>query len=238
MVGAPAAAAAVKLERRLPRLAVGLHLTLVDGEPALPRTAVPDLVDERGRFRANMAALRRRDVSPGPRPRANASGDPRPVRGLPRRGPQAGPRYWAQAFSPASHDSLGITGNGKGIWGFGGSGSFRAVDDLSADRRRPPALFGLSLGPVGAPSARATLVGSDLRARSSHRGRLERFHDAIAACSDFVGAAPSYRYKEELAALTSPHLRCQIPAAGVASGAFSEPFRKRDEAVRREAHHP
>jgi chitin disaccharide deacetylase len=27
-----------------------LHLTLVDGEPALPRTAVPDLVDERGRF--------------------------------------------------------------------------------------------------------------------------------------------------------------------------------------------
>ena len=55
MVGAPATAAAVELARRLPRLAVGLHLTLVDAKPILPTSAVPDLVDARGRFRANMA---------------------------------------------------------------------------------------------------------------------------------------------------------------------------------------
>ena len=55
MVGAPAAAEAVELARRLPRLAVGLHLALVDAEPVLPPSAVPDLVDGRGRFRANMA---------------------------------------------------------------------------------------------------------------------------------------------------------------------------------------
>jgi hopanoid biosynthesis associated protein HpnK len=55
MVGAPATAAAVKLARKLPRLNVGLHLALIDGKPVLPPSAVPDLVDGRGRFRRNMA---------------------------------------------------------------------------------------------------------------------------------------------------------------------------------------
>jgi chitin disaccharide deacetylase len=55
MVGAPATAAAVKLACRLPRLKVGLHLALVDAKPVLPPSAVPDLVDGSGRFRANMA---------------------------------------------------------------------------------------------------------------------------------------------------------------------------------------
>ena len=55
MVGAPAAARAVKLARRLPTLAVGLHLALVDAEPVLPPSVVPDLIDGRGRFRADMA---------------------------------------------------------------------------------------------------------------------------------------------------------------------------------------
>ena len=55
MVGAPAAASAVASARRLPRLAVGLHLALVDAKPVLPPSAVPDLVDGRGRFRTDMA---------------------------------------------------------------------------------------------------------------------------------------------------------------------------------------
>ncbi len=54
MVGAPAAAAAVALARRLPRLRVGLHVTLVDGVPVLPPETVPDLVDPAGRFDDNM----------------------------------------------------------------------------------------------------------------------------------------------------------------------------------------
>jgi hopanoid biosynthesis associated protein HpnK len=53
MVGAPAAADAVARARRLPRLGVGLHLTLVDGVPTLPADAVPDLVDPSGRFPAD-----------------------------------------------------------------------------------------------------------------------------------------------------------------------------------------
>lgn len=54
MVGAPAVADAVRRARRLPRLAVGLHLVLADGEAVLPREQVAMLTDERGRFGDNM----------------------------------------------------------------------------------------------------------------------------------------------------------------------------------------
>jgi chitin disaccharide deacetylase len=45
-------------------------------------------------------------------------------------------------------------------------------------------------------------------------------HPATAA--SFAGAAPGYRYEEELAALTAPDLRRQIAAMGIASGGFSD----------------
>lgn len=50
MVGAPAAADAVRRARELPRLRVGLHLVLADGFAMLPREQIPDLVDSEGRF--------------------------------------------------------------------------------------------------------------------------------------------------------------------------------------------
>jgi len=50
MVGAPAADDAIERARRLPGLAVGLHVVLVNGRSVLPRERIPDLVDERGDF--------------------------------------------------------------------------------------------------------------------------------------------------------------------------------------------
>ena len=50
MVTGAAAADAVDRARRLPRLAVGLHLVLIDGRPALPPEQIPDLVGPDGRF--------------------------------------------------------------------------------------------------------------------------------------------------------------------------------------------
>lgn len=50
MVGAPAVEDAIVRARRLPELAVGLHVVLVNGRPVLPANRVPDLVDERGEF--------------------------------------------------------------------------------------------------------------------------------------------------------------------------------------------
>jgi hopanoid biosynthesis associated protein HpnK len=55
MVSAPAAGDAVARAKRLSSLRVGLHLVLVDGRPALPAAAIPDLVDSDGFFRNDMA---------------------------------------------------------------------------------------------------------------------------------------------------------------------------------------
>ncbi len=55
MVGAPAAADAVARARRLPSLAVGLHLVLTDGRPVLPVAEVALLVRRDGRFDDGMA---------------------------------------------------------------------------------------------------------------------------------------------------------------------------------------
>ncbi|HKF42252.1 MAG TPA: hopanoid biosynthesis-associated protein HpnK [Thermoanaerobaculia bacterium] len=60
MVAGKAASEAVELARSRPRLAVGLHLVVVDGFAALPPRQVPNLVDSFGRFRGGpvLAGLR------------------------------------------------------------------------------------------------------------------------------------------------------------------------------------
>ncbi len=50
MVGAPAFEDAVLRAKRLPTLAVGLHVVLVNGRPVLAAERVPDLVDANGAF--------------------------------------------------------------------------------------------------------------------------------------------------------------------------------------------
>jgi chitin disaccharide deacetylase len=54
MVSAPAARDAVDMAREMPGLRVGLHLTITDGASTLPPDALPDLVDETGRFKGTM----------------------------------------------------------------------------------------------------------------------------------------------------------------------------------------
>ncbi|EME70924.1 hypothetical protein H261_05929 [Paramagnetospirillum caucaseum] len=48
---------AVERARRLPHLGVGLHVTLVDGIPALPPSEIPDLVDGGGLFTLDLVRL-------------------------------------------------------------------------------------------------------------------------------------------------------------------------------------
>jgi hopanoid biosynthesis associated protein HpnK len=55
MVAGPTAADAVARAHRLPRLRVGLHLTLVEGPALLHSKETPDLVDDDGRLRADLA---------------------------------------------------------------------------------------------------------------------------------------------------------------------------------------
>jgi hopanoid biosynthesis associated protein HpnK len=56
MVAAPAAADAVARAKRLPRLAVGLHLVLVDGDSALGHAALPHITTPDGRFGTDQVA--------------------------------------------------------------------------------------------------------------------------------------------------------------------------------------
>jgi hopanoid biosynthesis associated protein HpnK len=55
MVAGNAAADAVARARNLPKLRIGLHLVLVEGRPVLPARSVPDLIDDKGFFRTDMA---------------------------------------------------------------------------------------------------------------------------------------------------------------------------------------
>src|ERR1700733_9168074 len=57
MVAAPAAADAVRRARANPSLLVGLHLVVIEGPAALPRSAIPDLVDTAGQFPSDQLAL-------------------------------------------------------------------------------------------------------------------------------------------------------------------------------------
>lgn len=57
MVGAPGHDEAVKIARRNPSLAVGLHLVLTDGVPVLPAVLIPALTQPNGRFRDDMAGM-------------------------------------------------------------------------------------------------------------------------------------------------------------------------------------
>lgn len=53
MVGGEACDEAVELAKARPRLAVGLHLTLICGRSVLPAAAIPHLVDAQQRFASN-----------------------------------------------------------------------------------------------------------------------------------------------------------------------------------------
>lgn len=55
MVAEPWAADAVERARRLPDLAVGLHLAVVEGTPVLPRADIPDLLGPDGKLRTDLA---------------------------------------------------------------------------------------------------------------------------------------------------------------------------------------
>jgi hopanoid biosynthesis associated protein HpnK len=57
MVGGAALPDAIARARALPELGVGLHVTLVDGQPVLPPAQIPDLVTADGRFRSDVARL-------------------------------------------------------------------------------------------------------------------------------------------------------------------------------------
>ena len=242
MVGAPAASDAVETARRLPRLAVGLHLALVVALPILPASALPDLVDAHGRLRTDMARLGAA-IFLSPRVRSQMLAEVRAqfeafrATGL-RLDHVTGHRHFhlhpsvtsaildhaAQFGVRAIRAPLEPRGVLKRIEG----GNSR----LAATAIRPWVRLHRSYlrrGGLATPDQVFGLAWSGAMTEARLAGLIAHLPDGVseiyahpATASVFAGSAPGYRYPEELAALTSPALRRQIEAAGLATGGFAD----------------
>ena len=241
MIAAPAAADAIARARRLPRLRVGLHLVLVDGQPALPPEQLPDLVDTGGRLRNDLARLglaisTRPSVRAQVRAEIDAQFRAYQATGLTLDHVNAhkhfhlhptvardviaiGRRYGMRSLRVPREPAAVLTQVESGPTG--GRGYVAPWTWLLTRRVRRAGLratdrvFGLAWS--GAMSA-ARLDGL---LRNLPAGSTEIYlHPATRDA--FAGSAPGYRYTGELAALTAPSVIASMRRADVALGGYSD----------------
>jgi hopanoid biosynthesis associated protein HpnK len=240
MVAGAAAADAVARAKAMPGLRVGLHLVLVGERPALPSSAIPDLVDGRGRLRADMA---RAGAAMAFRPRV-------------RRQLEAEIRAQFEAFRATGlvldhvnahkHFHLHPTicslmisvGREFGMRAARAPCEPRLPQEAAAPRTRmesaiarpfalalrrrlrakgilvPDAVFGLAWsGAMTAPRLRAIL-------KALPEGLSEIYMHP--ATGPYEGSAPGYRYAEELMALTDPSVLELVNGAEARRGGFAD----------------
>ena len=250
MVGAPAAADAVEMARRLPGLAVGLHLALVDAKPVLPATVVPDLVGADGRF-GNDLALAGAAIFFSPRVRSQMRAEVRAqfeafrATGLKLDHVTAHRHFH---LHPSVTSAILELNSEFGVRAVRAPLEPRAV--LARIEAGNPRLAAAALGPfarlqrrrlrsagIDAPDQVFGLGWSGAMTSSRLAGLIANLPGGVteiyahpATAEGFAGAAQGYRYREELAALTSPELRGKIAAAGVATGGFADASRWRKAA--------
>ncbi len=240
MVTGAAAADAVARARALPDLGVGLHLVLVDGSPALPASALPDLTGDDGRFRTDMVAssfgMLRGRVQAQLRAEITAQFEAFAATGLKLDHANAHKHFHL-------HPVIGglMTEIGKRF----GLKAIRApVEPAAILRRVEPVASGTAVRVAGwwARRARARFAAAGLAVPDSVFGlrwsgamtttRLARlvavlppgFHEIYAhpATDDhYPGHAPGYRYRDELAALCDPSVRAAAVARGARLGSFA-----------------
>ncbi len=243
MVGAPAAADAVRRARDLPGLAVGLHLVLADGWSVLPPSRVPALVDAHGRFGNNMVrdgvrffALPtvRRQLEAEIRAQFQAFADT----GLPLDHVNAHKHFH---LHPTLLDMLLRIGEEFGV------PAVRLPREPAWVARRTggaiagPAVAGL-LSPWLAIMRRrlraARIAHNDAVFGMSDSGSMDEtrlleilarlpegvteiyLHPATESGAAIAPSMSGYRHADELAALLSPRVRAAIAACGARSGSF------------------
>jgi hopanoid biosynthesis associated protein HpnK len=242
MVGGPAVADAVARARRLPALRVGLHLALVEARPVLPLERVPDLVDAQGYFRGDMlraagaiflSRKRRRQLAA----EIDAQFAHYQATGLPldhvnaHRHFHLHPTIAGQILDIGRHygmRSLRVPAEPKRLLTLIEPDGKFARDWVTAPwvrllkarvRRRglaaPDQVFGLAWsGAMTKPRMEGLLA-------QLPEGLTEIYtHPATAG--GFAGAAPGYRYADELAALTDPHAIAAVRASGARLGGFAD----------------
>jgi chitin disaccharide deacetylase len=241
MVAGPAAADAVERARRLPSLRVGLHVVLVEGVPALPPERVPGLVNSSGHFRTDMARLGL-DIAVRPAVRTQLRAEIEAqfrayhATGLPLDHVNAhkhfhvhpmitsdilavGRRYGLRALRVPDEPAAILAAVEPGARGFPAFVApwtkLLARRARHAGMRAPDHVFGLAWS--GAMSA--ARVGGLI----PHLPQgLTEIYLHPATRDGFDGSAPGYRYADELAALTDPHVIALTRRPDVTLGGFSD----------------
>ena len=241
MVTGPAAADAVSRAKRLSGLAVGLHLVLVEGRPALPPAKVPHLVDASGKFRTNMVAAGA-TLFFHPAARRELAAE---ITAQFQRFADTGLRLDHVNAHKHFHLHPTIAGLILKIGTRFGLTAVRMpiepravlrvvepgayppapVIDLWANLARyrvrraglvaPDHVFGLHWSGAMTPKRLTGLI-------DALPGGLSEIYLHPATGSDFVGAARGYRYGDEFAALLSPAVKAAILARGVLTGGFGD----------------
>lgn len=227
MVGGPAAADAIGRAHRLPSLRVGLHLVLVDGAPVLPSERIPDLVDARGRLRsdlltAGIGLFLRPSVRQQLAAEVEAQFAAYRASGLALDHVNAHHHY---QLHPTVCDCIVDIGARYGM---------RALRvPLEPGRFHAPWVARLRKR-----VRRSGLVAADRVFGLAWSGRMTeaRFASILAqlpdglteiychpaTADDFAGAAPGYRYRDELSALTSQAVRALVESMRVRRGGFCD----------------
>jgi len=239
-MGGAAAADAVRRARRMPRLRVGLHLTLVDDWPLLRPEAIPDLVvrvgPSAGRLRGDLATLglaiaTRPSVRGQIRSEIRAQFEAFRATGLALDHVNAHRHY---------HLHPAILSEILAIGAEYGARALRAPVEPLADLRRVEPASRSRLAILTAPWAAAVRrrLSTDRVFGLAWSGRMtERrmaglilnlppgcteIYTHPATSSDFNGAAKGYGYADELTALVSSRCREAVREAGATVGGYSD----------------
>ena len=248
MVAGRAADDAMARAQRLPDLAVGLHLVLVEGKPVLPPEQIPDLVTTDGAFLDDLfAAGVRFFFRAGARAQLRAE-----IRA--QFEAFAGTGLVLDHVNAHNHMHLHPTVS-RIVLEIGRDFGMRAIRVPYEPVAWPPAGvgFGTQLGRAAASLGLAPFLGL-LRARSRREGlrfndrvlglhqsgamderavlalldRLQGgvtemyFHAATRRCPEIDAPMPDYRHEDELAALLSQAVRAKLEHLGVQPIAFGD----------------
>ena len=244
MVGAPAAADAVARAKRLPGLRVGLHLALVEAPPCLASAEVPDLIDATGWLRSDTAAFGAAIFFRAKLRRQIAAEIEAQFEAFRQTGLELDHVNAHQHF----HLHPTIVGLMIRVGRKFGMRSVRLPAEPTAivrtiDPSAPRALSALTAPWTALLGQRLRWAGYQVPDRvfglawtgAMTGERIERLierlpdgvteiytHPAIAG--GFTGAAPGYRYAEELAGLLAPPARAALDRSGASLGGFVDAF--------------
>ncbi|MEE7440182.1 hopanoid biosynthesis-associated protein HpnK [Methylobacterium oryzae] len=217
MVSAPAAADAVARARRMPSLRVGLHLVLVEAWPTLPAEQLPDLTDEAGLMRADMARLGL-DFARRPAARRQLAAEIRAqfeayrATGLPLDHVNAHKHFHVH---PLIAGAVLRVGRDFGMRALRVPREPREILRRAEPVLIPDRTLGLAWSGAMTPARVAALL-------AELPDGLTELYTHPATAGGFPGEAPGYRYADERDALTAPASRSAADASGAVRGGFSD----------------